>query len=86
MGYIKRRSIARQILCHLESHHDKSIQQTITDVFRCCSESFQLNTDIKKVIKAVSANGFVLLDGTTNVVELLIDYTGTEPEPVSEVC
>jgi len=83
---LKSRTMAREILCRLASHHDKSIQHAVADVFRCNRDHFQLNSDIKKVIQAVSGHRPVLLEAATDLVELLLDYTGIEPELVSEVC
>lgn len=83
---LKDRTMAREILCRLVSHHDKSIQHAVVDVFRCNREHFQLNVDIREVIQAVCSNRLVLLEAATDLVELLIDYTGIEPEFVSKVC
>lgn len=83
---LKERTMAREILCRLASHNDKSIQHAVADVFRCNRDHFQLNTDIRKVIQAVCGNRSVLLKAATDLVELLIDYTGIEPELVSEMC
>ncbi|EHL05447.1 hypothetical protein HMPREF0322_03877 [Desulfitobacterium hafniense DP7] len=83
---LKDKTMARDILCCLASHNDKSIQHAVTDVFRHNSDHFQLNEDIKKVILAVCTNNSVLIGAATDLIELLNDYTGIEPEFVSKVC
>lgn len=77
---------AKEILCRLACHDDKSIQHAVADVFRFSRDHFQLNSDIRKVIQAVSAHRPVLLVAAPYIVEWLQNYTGIEPELVSEVC
>jgi len=83
---LKNRTMASEILCRLASHHDKSIQHAVANVFHRNQDHFKLNFDIKQVIQAVSDNRPVLLDSAPDLVELLLDYTGVEPKLVSEVC
>jgi hypothetical protein len=80
------KTMAKEILCLLTSYNDKSIQHAVADVFRCNRENLQLNADMKEVIQAVCSNRLVLLEAATELVDLLIDYTGIEPEFVSKVC
>ena len=82
----KCRTTAREILCLLASSDDKSIHHAVADVFHCSHDDFQLNAHMKEVIQAVCRNRPLLLEAAPNLVELLIDYTGIEPQLVPEVC
>lgn len=84
--WLKERTMAREILCSLACHDNKSIQHAIADVFRSNRDHLQLNSDIREVIQTVGDNSLVLLEAATDLVEWLENYTGTEPELVSEVC
>lgn len=83
---LKERSMAIEILCRLACHDDKSIQHAVADVFRFSRDHLHLNLDIRKVIQAVSDHPPVLLNAATYLVEWLQNFTGIEPELVSEVC
>ncbi len=83
---VKSRTMAMEILCCLASHHDKSIQHAVADIFRYNRDQIQLDSQIRKVIQSVSCHRPILLEVAVDLVELLQDYTGIEPELVSEVC
>jgi len=80
------RPMATDILCALASHPAKSIQCAVADVFRLNRDNFELNAEMRRVIQAVRGNGPVLLEASSNLIEMLEPLTGMEPAIMSQVC